>query len=144
VHRYLSSSTKPTEKEGRQALARSLLAIAADIEDTEEAAVLAQLARMFDPEAQADPAYLLSPFGTPPPMSVLYRSDALRTVDFKMVSKGHAKSLEHFQIAHEVEQLRRAPYMGKQKAVRAVAEKYGMTDRRVYEICRKVGLIADR
>jgi hypothetical protein len=82
-----------------------------------------QLALLFDPKAQVDRAHCL---------------DALRTVDFKMISKGHPKRLDHFWITMEVEQL--AQSKGKQKAIEAVAEKLHMSLRQVQRICRKAAL----
>jgi hypothetical protein len=122
AERYLSPSTKPSENEGREALARSLLAIAAKMK-FDEALLLAELAQLFDPKVRRFDRVLG------------FLSDPIRTVDFKRVSKGHAKPSTHFQIAWEVEQL--SPNgKGKGKAVKAVAKKYRMEERTVYRICR--------
>jgi hypothetical protein len=128
--RYLSPRTKPTEKEGREALAKSLLAIAAKMK-FDEALLLAELAQLFDPRSHKLAQRYLG-----------FLSDPTRTVDFKRVSKGHAKPSTHFQIAWEVEKL--SPNgKGKGKAVKAVAKKYSMEERTVYRICRSVARVTD-
>jgi hypothetical protein len=130
---YLSSDTTPTEKEGRTALAKRLLAIAAKIgPNDDDAVILVQVALLFDPEVEIDEVHPNIQMGLAVPA---------RTVDFRKISTGHPKTTGHLLIAWEVERLRAS--QGKQKAVEAVAAKFGMTDRRVYEICRKVGLMPD-
>jgi hypothetical protein len=129
--KFLSSSTKPTEKEARSSLARSLLSIADSLSDPDDmnAALLVQVALLFDPKAKLSQLHRLN----------LMVAEPTRAVKFKNISKGHAKPHAHFQIAWEVEGLLQSK--GKQKAAEAVAEKHNMTLRQVQRICRKVAQV---
>jgi hypothetical protein len=127
----LSSSTKPTEKEARSSLARSLLSIADNLSNPADelgdwqAALLVQVALLFDPKATPNDEHRQN----------FYFAEPTRTVSFKNISKGHAKPATHFQIAWEVEEL--CQRMGKQKAVEAVGEKHNLNIRQVQRICSK-------
>jgi hypothetical protein len=124
-----SRSIKPTENEGRRALARALIAIAVKMKFSYDALLLVELARSFDPTVEVDQVH--------PDLRVrLPESDPARTLKFEMVSKGHPKTSFHISIAREVERLRQAK--GKQKAVEAVAENRNMSVRQVQRICRNV------
>jgi hypothetical protein len=123
--RYLSRHTKPTEKEGKKAVARALLVIAAK-HDGDENLLLAELAQAYDPEAQIDQIR----FGWP-------AEPRRRTVEFKGTSKGHSKRLDDFQIAWEVDRL--CPNgKGKTEAVKAVAEDRGVEERVIWRVLSRV------
>jgi hypothetical protein len=123
---YLSDVTTPTEKEGRAALAKRLLAIAAKNEA--DAVILAALAQLFDPDVKLDQ---VDP-------NVQCCVSGLRTVDFRNISKGHGKPVRDFWIAWEVETRCQTGKRGeKAEAVKAVMEKYGIkNEAEVYRIIR--------
>jgi hypothetical protein len=127
---YLSSDTTPTEKEGRQALARRLLAIAA--KNDGDAAILVGLAQLFDPEVKLDLD----------PTTQCYLA-AQRTVDFKNISTGHPTRVRHFWIAWEVERLCPTGKRGeKAKAVKEVMKRHGIkNEETVYRIIRAQKLL---
>jgi len=104
---YLSSKTKPTEREARLALSRLLLS------GKPPAWVLEALAAHFVPEVWLLPIQ--------------------RTVVFKQVSKGHARPILDILIATRVRGLRG---MGKsyEEAIRSVAEVFDRDERHIKKV----------
>ena len=115
---YLSSRSKPTEKEARAALARILRS--RDVPP----AFLTALARLFDPSIE----------------SWLGRRSE-RTLVFKNVNRGHPRWSRNFQIAGHIDQLRKDG-LSYRRAIKAVADQIGKDERHIRRIYKKFQLRA--
>jgi len=137
---FLSSKTRPTEKEARAGLARLLAGFAKKLTKGplrdrlrwNLATLLAELAQVFDAMAPID-AKFRALHGIDDPI--------IKLRGFARLAKRNPNKLGDYQIAVEVERLIQAG-QPKLKVYGTVAEKFGLDRRQIERICRKCRQIA--
>jgi len=125
--RFLSKDTRPTEDEGRAALARLLLS-----EHPPRPLILWALASLFAPDG------FCPPDNRHPPKWMLL-SLRERRIIFQARSQGHPETARHFEIARRVYEEREAgkPFA---QACEDVGEMFEIGSRQVADVCAKFDL----
>jgi hypothetical protein len=126
--RFLSKDTRPTEDEGRAALARLLLS-----EHPPRRLILWALASLFAPDGFCPPDSR-----RPPKWMLLSLRE--RRVIFQARSQGHPETARHFEIARSVYEQREAGKPFEQACGDVGAEFDNMGLRQVAKICAKFDL----